>query len=185
MADFEILRYRGEVKVSIVKNNRVISSMTYNNKGCEPLFRFLCECLKGEYSVNARPFKIKLYGKSNQEEINSPFSEMGWQGYEKSSGVTYLTTSNVEKVVDEFGVEYGCKITYQFRIPYSQLFGDTTNERIYKAALFAKVDTYSSEDIYAYFRFLNEDGDEWSPIEVNRSENKSIIIEWSLILQNK
>jgi hypothetical protein len=57
------LSYSGKVKVSFCKGTKVLKSKTYSNNGCGPLFKFIAQCIQGEYkqAEKIRPNKVKLF----------------------------------------------------------------------------------------------------------------------------
>jgi len=53
--------YQGTLNVSILHGKRVIQKTKYHNSGMPNLFRFLVNCLGGNYAAGLRPNKIRLF----------------------------------------------------------------------------------------------------------------------------
>lgn len=45
---FETLRYSGDLTISVMENERIISTRKIHNTGCKSLFMFFANCLAGE-----------------------------------------------------------------------------------------------------------------------------------------
>lgn len=94
------INYIGTIKVSVIANNKVYSSHFYHNSGKEPLFQFICNCLKGSLVENQRPKFIGLFQDSTPRLIGN-------------NKVKYNTTSNVSSEDDS------ATISLKFLIPLS------------------------------------------------------------------
>ena len=72
------ISYTGNVKVSVVRDGKVIKKRRGRNSGKLPLFSFLTNCLIGAYNDKLRPRFIKLFNDSDEEISYSyiPFSEI-------------------------------------------------------------------------------------------------------------
>jgi hypothetical protein len=117
------IKYEGKVVVSIVKGKKVISSTTYKNKGKLPLFRFIVDCLRGDYSSAEayRPKYIQLLsaGKSGDDvpaESTSMFSTTITPKiiYQQTPATFYYKKKN--NTTEDYAT-----ITFKFMIPFSQL----------------------------------------------------------------
>jgi hypothetical protein len=63
------LSYTGKVKISFCQGSKIIKSKTYSNNGCGPLFKFIAQCIQGEYkqAEKIRPNKVKLFFNTSDE----------------------------------------------------------------------------------------------------------------------
>ena len=64
--------YSGKVKVTVVDDRKVVSRKVGHNAGGQPLFKFLAQCLCGNYenAKTSQPLKIKLfYNKTETETV--------------------------------------------------------------------------------------------------------------------
>jgi len=179
------LHYQGNVKVSIVKNKKVLSTNYYHNTGYINLFKFICNCLAGVYDDADRPCKIVLYtaaAEGGDTPSNPDFSS----SLIRTATAIYISTSPVVKTNTE---ETNYTVTYHFSIPYA--FITTTNtEKIYKAALLKnKVNlkyTTPSTELLASYCFTKNEGKDWDPITINKTEsgNYDLVIEWTMTIKN-
>jgi hypothetical protein len=70
--------YSGKVAIKVVRGNKVITSRTYHNSGCPSLFKFLCNCLAGEFTHSLRPSKIKLFNYDwHEHEVAEGYTTLG------------------------------------------------------------------------------------------------------------
>ena len=54
--------YKGTVKISVVQNDRVLSTKIFHNAGGNELYKFLCMCISDPMSArDFAPKKIKLF----------------------------------------------------------------------------------------------------------------------------
>ena len=108
--------YHGQVTVSIKKNNKIISSHTYNNNGGKELWFFLCTCLAGQYTeaANNYPLKIRLYHNSKSNPVVNPPDILN-----DCTPMTALISANTKRDVlwDDNNKTY--KTTLHFAIPAS------------------------------------------------------------------
>lgn len=69
----QLLGYKGKVKATVIKNGVKVGSVSGHNKGEYNLFRFICDCLKGDYDSRFRPFYIKSDHVKNPTTDNPAF----------------------------------------------------------------------------------------------------------------
>lgn len=55
------INYSGEVKISVVKDGKEISSSTIHNTGCIDLFKFLTNCLIGDFRPVSTPQYLMIH----------------------------------------------------------------------------------------------------------------------------
>jgi hypothetical protein len=55
------ISYAGRVNIKIQKGNKTLSTRKFDNSGMPNLFKFLCNCLAGNYAEKMRPCKVKLF----------------------------------------------------------------------------------------------------------------------------
>lgn len=73
----DYIKYKGEIKISIMRRSEVLYEKTFHNKGRKPLFRHLANCLKGDYisAEKDRPLILNIF--------SVPFEETGTSGGNK------------------------------------------------------------------------------------------------------
>lgn len=171
--------YQGKIDVRIMKGNKTISKKSYHNAGYTDLFKFLYDCLVGEYQKLNRPCKIKLYNKDADEKPGSvPVLTEGL-------AVTPYAISTVHAGVDLInGTEYAA--VFEFKIPFTYI-----TDAICKAALFPNTIITQTEgektvDInkYATFEFV-DDNNNWAPIDRQSAVgNYSLQLTWTMTFKN-
>lgn len=150
MADKIITRdeigYSGTVVINIKKGKTIISSRTVHNNGCVNLFKFIANCLKGDFLSSMRPCKICLFSRASTESA----SASDWN-FTKDSAISpyiYMTTAAVSTTI-----ENTASVKYVFRIPYSQITG-----KVAKIALYDSTPADFTDSRYAYIGLVKNTG---------------------------
>lgn len=65
LKDNALLGYKGQVTVKTVRDGKVIKTKTIHNAGTKLLFKFLANCIIGNYYDNERPLYVKLFNVSS------------------------------------------------------------------------------------------------------------------------
>ena len=190
--------YSGKVKVTVVDDRKVVSRKVGHNAGGQPLFKFLAQCLCGNYenAKASQPLKIKLfYNKTETETVDEATKNI--QDWVKSEGdFTNITSASnfifvnapgatkEIKITDKQGnlvAKNGYKAILHFRVPFSFV----TRTEINQICLYAQNE--SDPKIYsAYYLFTDStDAEKLAPIKVNNQQaSYSLIIEWELNISN-
>lgn len=175
--------YSGKVTVSILRNNKPISSKTYCNTGRAPLFKFLCSCLAGTYRDSTKPCKIKLFnytGTSAPSAFNWETADFASYMEQISPYITFdaapvvkgINADNDTTTIDKY------QVTYHFRIPDAYLVKGQVNV----IALYSN-DANSQQEAVAYYKLA--ENNTWTPIDfTNATGNFSLVIDWTLVLKN-
>ena len=67
------IEYKGDVSISILRKGKIIKAFKNHNDGKPNLFRFILDCLAGNYYEVNRPFWIvPYYTESNQDYYSIP-----------------------------------------------------------------------------------------------------------------
>ena len=176
--------YKGNINVKVQRGNKIISNKNYHNTGNQSLFRFLCECLAGNYYDDLRPVKIKLFSGSNSEDISNPYSWItnGTEGTVDTPvatplALTYTNVAAIEDITDN----YKYTVSYEFKIPYTYI-----NTSVYKAAIYAGNENDKTK-WSAIFGFLNEDESGWDPIEITNADQQyyTLVLTWTMTISNQ
>ena len=188
--DNSSISYIGNVSVSILKGKNVIKTIKTHNKGYEPLFRFLCQCLAGEYNraEALRPRYIRLF---TLGDAGTAFVE---EQVEEHLSVTYLTSLTIPtynttpsiSTVSISGQEPYTKTTFKFLISFTQI--DSTRD----TNMFALYSADNQLDLTkpsAIFVLKDpNDPDLLSSVMTSSSSAKSndysLQIQWELSIQN-
>jgi len=171
---YDKLTYNGNITVTIVDGDRLISTKTYHNNAAQKLFQFFIASLRGEFTAakNTRPCRLVLFRRGDEETSASEINSTYWNDtYRVSTPVLYDTTIVKNNTND-------CSVTYHFKIPYAQL---TVGSKITKLGLYPNTISSFSNDLCAY-RFLSTE--EAITIE-GGSGNFTLIVDWELVISNK
>lgn len=169
------LGYEGKVTLTLRSNNRVITSKTYKNNGTTRLFKFLGECLRGNFGTDTQnlvPNKILLlYNKSGATPMSAIPTEVEprslWQA------IAQIPTIDSDSTASQV------KVTYSFEVPKAAITGSFNQVALYGTGV-TSIDEFSA---YYYLvddtgAFEYQDANTWSATTV-------LLIEWELSLSNK
>lgn len=185
--------YRGDVKVSTYIGKHCLSTKTYRNTGALPLFRFLANCLAGNFpaAYQSRPYKVKLL-KVTAEDANNvqlPEDLRKTTGVDRECSDFIPMTTAPEIIIQETDKGQSCKVMFSFMFPYSRIRYSGAN----MIAIYGPGVTDPTE--YSAFYLLrrvgytadNEETLEWDPIILDFEDdetNKIFAIEWTMTLSN-
>lgn len=113
------ISYKGSIKISLLKNKKVVKSSKKHNAGTVSLVNFLNNCLAGKYHDDKRPFYIKLF-KSDTEDPT------------KLIAITNLISFSQI-------TQSGSVPTFSFYIPYAAAIND--GGALHSAAIYTKDST--------------------------------------------
>lgn len=173
--------YKGNVKISIKSGKVVLAKKEIHNAGTVNLFKFLAECLKGEFNYSSVPCKIVLFKKSNLSNEDNYNDETTWK-FTSDLAICEPIFVNSAAVSEVDTINNKASVKYVFRIPYSVL----TDAEIYKLGLYANLPSSYEQDKYAYIGLIDtEDEKDWDPIVIENTGKKfALEIEWTLELTN-
>lgn len=196
------LKYTGEIKVTIKKGKKTISSNKYKNSGRWPLFYFLNECLKGDYQIaeNWKPRYVNLF---EAGQVGAPLPEIKDNGTNLNEIQSYTNTKvslithpwaedpDVEK--NESDGIGSSNIIYNFVIPFTHI---DTSKKVNLICLYCR-NEFKNYGNPSMFFFVNggeghEDslGDILSDLRSNGNDISSkdneynLFIEWTLNISN-
>lgn len=151
----QTIGYEGVVTVSAFSGDRLQGFRRFHNEGKAKLFKFLSDCLIGDYRAaeSSRPCRVVLFGSTDgQADINKKIS-------------SYVFYDAAPSIVlnDDGGYS---SINYHFRLPYLAL---KTNEYAYACGLYPAVISDIESDMCAYFKFDD-------PIEIPSTDSNTTIV---------
>ena len=189
--------YSGKVKVTVVDDRKVVSRKVGHNAGGQPLFRFLAQCLCGNYE-NAKalqPLKIKLFYNDAKDVAVATDNIEAWASSGSSSSEKVTSASNFifvngpsvpeeRKITDKQGnlvAKNGYKAILHFRVP----FAFVTQTKVNQICLYAQNEN-DDKNYSAYYLFKDiTDEKKLAPIKVNNQQaSYNLIIEWELSIAN-
>lgn len=160
------LNYTGIVTLSQYRGNKKIKIAQVHNTGGNPLFRFLADCLIGDYTIAkaTRPTKIMLLKQTEDKENKS---------YTKESGFIYLLTKPT-KIEEDLQI----RVRYSFMIPQAQIesLNDYTDLGI---GLYTDDAVgITEDDIKNYAAFCKVD------LSGKNFTGAALLVDWDLIISN-
>ena len=206
------INYSGNVTVATYIGNKCISKKAYHNKGALALYRFLANCLAGNFptAYNLRPFKIKLLSFKNADQILPNDFDLteafATDAIADASDFIQLAAAPEIKYTDTKD-SCGCTVTLNFIFVYDRII----SEKAHIVAIYGP-NINDAKEYCAYYlltqqkaedlentgdikeTYLTEDDQvseilqSWDPIVKDPYEentNKILAVEWSLNLYNK
>jgi hypothetical protein len=193
------MQYSGDVKFTTYIGGKPVSCKQYHNAGALSLFRFLANCLAGNFSVASplRPYKLKLLTfktdtpPANPKELiqslkaytNDIVGSSSFIDINSSPEIYYTVTENTT----------GCQVVFNFVFPYHKLTQDA-----YIVAIYG-IHSEGIEDMCAYYLLTSEvlkvnqstgkteKALDWDPIiktPDDEETNKILAVEWTMSLFN-
>lgn len=145
------ISYRGDVKVTLIRNGRAIKTNEYRNTGTAPLFSFLGNCLAGNFPVayNLRPFKLKLLQLKETEKYSIAPTTISPADIEKDC-TPFITLSSAPelRVSTDINNKSSCSIKFNFIVPYTQIESGTKSSVVALYGLGVKDATYTDYSAY-------------------------------------
>jgi hypothetical protein len=186
------ISYRGDVEITIQKNYKNIYSKTYHNAGRLPMFKFIANCLCGQYASveELRPKFIRLYtyeGAEDGQEVNP--NEIVWDST-KMVAVSEMSIYNGTPLPETSEIKTEATASFSFLIPFSRIYKDA---EVYVIALFSQKSYQDDSDgPSAYFILTrkNESGNNvWDNLIDNigniKSNDYTVSVQWKLTIGNK
>lgn len=153
--------YEGTVTLTVKRGDKVVGKTTRKNEGREPLFKFLCGCLVGDYQPSGVPRFIMAYSDANATtsvmQNPLPIANTPEYGYE-SSGTS-------------------CYVEMVFVIPFGAFTVSGDSVTVKSLALF-DANNKPQHTTPSAIIVLNDDG-------VTISTNENLIVGWKLTVGNQ
>ncbi len=204
------LSYTGKINVSLKKGKKVYFKKQFKNKGRWPLFFFITQCLRGDYTSadTFRPKYINVFGNPEwkgqpEPQITDDDSSLVMlDDYFKRdnnlSVISYpiMALPDVDLITeDNIGLS---KITYKFNVPFSQLKERTNINAFALYAKQVKITSLDKTDLScvnnpcAFFFIVDDqgrildlmDGLAEQNIEQHIGDEYNLYIEWTLAISN-
>ena len=168
--------YEGNVTISILNGNKLVSKKQCHNAGTVYLFKFLCDSLANSANQLERPTMVRLFSVGGPDDTPD---DPKWTNDTVASSAVVYDVPPISARDQSDNKKY--VVSYHFRIPYSYI----TNAEIAKIALYAPYNMSILNNMSAYFVLRN--GDAYDPIimPVGAYSNYSVIIEWDLAITNQ
>ena len=174
-------QYTGTVTVASYLGDRLIQKETHHNAGLNNLFKFISNCLQGNWyeAKYNRPCKLVMLKAATTENlsVSTPVNEDTKQFWSSDYAVCNPIMYDNAAASDYFSVEGSpaSSATYHFRVPFLSLI---SGSQIKKLMLLPSIASDYAEDACAYFVLDN-------PIEVPvAGGNFTVIIDWTLTFTN-
>lgn len=164
------IEYRGDVSIDVIRKGKVIKSFKNHNDGTNNLFRFILDCLAGNYYEVNRPFWIVPY-----------YTDNGQDKY--SISIPVPINNNVSVSYDNNTQQY--ILTYKCLINSSLLQSDTTIDGLlfYSTHVKNSITTIAGQPVVdptsdnAYCMKMSFGFDE---TDNNKFQDQDLLITWQL-----
>lgn len=171
------IEYRGQITVSIMDGDRLISKNKYTNSGTSKLFAFLTNCLSGDFNTARynRPCRLLLLEGGSGEDLDTsnPADEDADSNGNAFWGEHYYVAPPV--YYSKTPTALGNAVTFNFRVPFLLL---NNGAIVKKMALVPELSSDIS-DICAFYILSDS-------IQVPTSGgNFTILVDWELSFSNK
>ena len=180
--------YTGQVtiKVKDMKSKKILETRHIKNAGTKNLFKFLCECLIGNYVANNRPRYLdassSLYQFSEQlSQINAFETNLYYRSILSNPNIIkeenkVTLTSQITTTLENYHARYSAIILK------NQMDETARTNGIRSLALFNSPElSDKSTTMLAWINITDDQGNS-DPIEIN--DNQAILIEWDLSFDN-
>jgi len=186
------LAYRGDVKLTVSQGNTILETKQYKNAGTLPLFRFLGNCLIGNFQVAAklRPFKIKLLIDPSDSPVQGENVSTDLPAYTEASNFIFLAQA---PELTTFGSEINgsCQVKFSYIFPIANVFESGANT----IAIYG-VDETEPTRFCAFHKLTKTEASEtgtgntitWDPIKLTEEDyenNKIFALEWTMTITNR
>ena len=118
--------YSGQVTISAEANGQILFTKHFHNNGYKALFRFLCECLAGDYqdADKFKPVRIAFFHNTNINPRNARASLMNDDFTELESLSGAITTDTTALVYEK---ENTYETRFHFTVPSAYIAGIASN----------------------------------------------------------
>lgn len=195
------ISYSGDITLTTYIGKTAISKKQYHNKGALALYRFLANCLSGNFpaAYQLRPFQIKLLsytGDKNPNEFKIDQALMEGSIQSVTNFINLASAPEIKYVYSD--TTCGCSVTFSFIFPYDRL-SSTENGANVVAIYGPGIQDTAIGDFCAYYLLTSQvvniaEGSDtetvltWDPIIKKADEeetNKVLAVEWTMNLNNK
>ena len=169
------LGYEGKVTLTLKSQGLILESKSYKNSGTAKLFKFLGNCLIGDYSQETKklaPAKIMLL--HNTEDY--PNAARATRVEQRS----YWQTLSQQPTLISDNDHAQVKVIYSFEVPKVAIVQQTFNQ----VALYSAGAT-DFTDFSAYYFLTDESGLFANQNTADWTSSTVLLIEWELTLSNK
>lgn len=181
--------YTGKVKIQFIKNNRVYKTIDQHNEGTTELFKYLANCIIGNYNQGLRPQYIHTYYCENTQAALDPANENARYKLWETTGanpaskstcpinIAYNTVSPELDKTSSSVIFKPCIGSISFMIPAQQISGKTNVICLYNTA------AWSNSTVPLAYIVLSEK--EAKQFEVEENNTSNILVTWELAVSNK
>ena len=169
--------YSGNVTLSVkdIKRNKIIQTKHIKNAGTEYLFKFLCDCLAGNFDGTKKP---RYLDASDSQYSNNLSSNLYYRSI--LTNIKVIPSSQNIKLQDESNIS----IT-QYHVRYSATILQNqinSSKNVIKCLMLCNSpdQTDVSSSILAHINIADDNGE--NGIEIG--DNQALIIEWDLSFNN-
>lgn len=169
------ISYQGTVKIQSVKGGKVYKEKTVHNSGTADLFRYIANCVIGNYNQSLMPRYVHVFTCENPESklLNENDLPDLWTNSVCALNVPYSTVQVRQDTSSGSTIEKPYISEFTFMIPYSQIQDSFNVVCLYNVTSFGRTTTP-----LAYI-ILDE------PYEVENNNTSNIVITWEMKICNQ
>lgn len=166
------VNYKGEVRVSVKRGSKTVSTTILKNNGTQPLFLFLANCVNGKYNLaeSYRPQYLQLF-KTEGEVIFGQSTT--WTACTDLVSASDAAEPESEDETSAFSV-------LNFTVPFSII-----SDRASVNLLVLKSDfNVNEKDIKSVSAYIQVTPEKLIPPRLVNSEKYNLFVEWKLKFDN-
>lgn len=119
----QTIAYQGKVKIQSVKGNKVYKENVYHNAGTADLFRYIANCIIGNYNQSVMPRYVRLFDCPNpdQQLLEERTMSNLWSNPVSAINVPFSTVQVKPDSASGLEIEKPYIAEFTFMIPYTQI----------------------------------------------------------------
>ena len=177
----QTIAYQGRVKIQSVKGNKVYKEYNQHNAGTADLFRYIANCIVGNYNQSVMPRYIRLFDckDPDQQLISEVTMPKLWSNPVSAVNVPFNTVQVKPDSSSGLTIEKPYVAEFTFMIPHTQIQDDFNVVCLYNV-----MDAGANVTPLAYIILRDENN---QPIYYNVDDNNTsnIVITWEMAVSNK
>ena len=171
----QTIAYQGTVKIQSVKGNKVYKEVIQHNAGTADLFRYIANCIVGNYNQSVMPRYVRLfYCKDPKQQLlyESNMPKL-WSNPVSAVNVPFNTVAVKADSSSSSTIERPYISEFTFMIPYTQI-----QDNFNVVCLYNVSEAGPNVTPLAYIILDND-------YEVDPNNTSNIVITWEMKIQNE
>lgn len=177
----QTIAYQGNVKIQSVKGNKVYKEHTQHNAGTADLFRYIANCIIGNYNQSVMPRYVRLFDckDPDQQLISEVTMPNIWSNPVSAINVPFSTVQVKADSSSSLTIEKPYVAEFTFMIPYTQIQDDFNVVCLYNV-----MNAGANVTPLAYIILRDSEN---KPIyyEIDNNNTSNIVITWEMKVCNQ